>query len=272
VHTAAVDSYDRLWQEGRGQSHIACDLAADQFVELDVVGSGYGLGVAVVDLELRRRDLRVVLFVLEAHGPLHLGRRIDEGAQRIAGKRVIIAAGIDVLEFSSFVVDALGLRALEQETLDFIGGVDGVAVLFVQRVGKYFQDAADVGGIGLSAFVDDFAKDQYFAGPEDVGRAPVKCGPVNAQTQIALALGGEAANRRTVKGQVVIALQQELLVVIEHVQAAFEVAEHYGHSLDARLVGEVLQPVLLNFMRSHAVEALLLRLEIHLFEFVVGDR
>ena len=55
-------------------------------------------------------------------------------------------------------------------------------------------------------------------------------------------------------------------------QAAFEVAEEHGHGLDALFVGEILEPLFLNLVGSHAVEPLLLRLQIQLFQFVVGDR
>ena len=170
------------------------------------------------------------------------------------------------------MVGALGVGALEEEAFDFIGRVQRVAVLFELPFGKRFEHAAHVGGVGLAAFVDDFAEDQDFAGPKDVGRTPVECGPVDAEAKIAFALRGEAANGRAVEGQVVVALQQKFLVVVEHVQAAFEVAEHDGHGLNAPFVGQILQPLFLDFGRRDAVQALLLRLQIHLFEFVVGDR
>ena len=54
-------------------------------------------------------------------------------------------------------------------------------------------------------------------------------------------------------------------------QAAFKVAEHDGHGLDAIFVGEVFQAVFLDLVRGNAVEALLFRLEVHLFEFVVRN-
>jgi hypothetical protein len=110
VHAAAVDAHHRLRQEGRGQAHIARHLAADQLVELDVVGGGHRFGVAVVDFELRGRDLRVILFVLESHRALHFGGRIDKGAQRIARQRVVIAAGVHVFELAGLVVEALGVQ------------------------------------------------------------------------------------------------------------------------------------------------------------------
>ncbi len=46
-------------------------------------------------------------------------------------------------------------------------------------------------------------------------------------------LGGEAADGGAVEGQVVPALDEKLLVVIEHVEAAFEIAEEHGDGLDA---------------------------------------
>ena len=131
VHAAAVHAHDRLGQEARGQPHLGGHLAADQLVELDLIGRGDHFGVAVVDFELRRRDFRMVLLVLEAHGALHFGAVIDERAQRIAGQRVIVAAGVDVLELAGFVIAPLGVHALEEEAFDFVGGVQRVAVLFV---------------------------------------------------------------------------------------------------------------------------------------------
>ena len=103
-------------------------------------------------------------------------------------------------------------------------------------------------GVRRAALVDDFAEHQHFAGAEDIGRRPVKCRPVDAQPQIALALRREAANRGAVKGEVVPALDQELLVVVEHVQPAFEVAEEHGHGLDALFVGQILQPLFLDLV------------------------
>src|SRR6202035_2203716 len=66
VHAAAVDADDRFRQERCGQAHVGSDLAADQLVELDLVGGGYDLTKTVVDFKLRGRDLRMVFLVLEA--------------------------------------------------------------------------------------------------------------------------------------------------------------------------------------------------------------
>src|SRR6202167_2927308 len=133
----------------------------------------------------------MVLLILEAHGALDFGRGVDKGAQRIAGQRVIVTPGIDVVEFARFGVAALGVDAGKEKAFDFVGGIEGVAVLLVLFLGIGFEHAADIGGIDRSGFVDDFAKDQHLAGSEEIGGGPVEGAPVNAQPQVALPLGGK---------------------------------------------------------------------------------
>ena len=144
------------------------------------------------------------------------------------------------------MIVALGVGPFEEEALNFVGGIEGVALLFVEIGRVSLEDAANIAGIRRAALVDDFAKDQHFAGAEDIGGRPVECAPVDAEAKIALALRGKSANGRAVEGEIVVALQQELLVVVEHVQPAFEIAEEDGHGLDALFVGEVLEALLLN--------------------------
>ena len=57
VHAAAVDADDGLGQEAGGHAHGVGHLAADQLVELDLVGGGDHFAVAVVDFKLRRARL-----------------------------------------------------------------------------------------------------------------------------------------------------------------------------------------------------------------------
>ena len=64
-----------LGRKRRGEAHVGGDLAADQLVELNLVGGGDHFAVAVVDFELRGRDFGVIFFVLEAHGALHFSAR-----------------------------------------------------------------------------------------------------------------------------------------------------------------------------------------------------
>ena len=54
-------------------------------------------------------------------------------------------------------------------------------------------------------------------------------------------------------------------------QPAFEIAEKNRHRLDALFVGEIFQPVFLNLVRGGAISALLLRLQVEFFEFVVRE-
>ncbi len=185
---------------------------------------------------------------------------------------MIVPAGVDVVELLRFMIMALGLDAIEEKAFNLVGGVEGVALAREELLGVSLEHAANVGGIGRAALVDDIAEHQHFAGTKNVGRAPVERWPVNAQAEIALALRGEAANRGAIEGQVVPALEQELLVVVEHVQAAFEVAEQHGDRLDALLVGQVLQALLLDLMQGDAVLALLFGAQIQVFELVIGKR
>src|ERR1700678_2254110 len=67
VHSVPVDTYDGLRQEAGGEVHLGGDLTTDQFVELDLVGSSDDFAVAIVNFKLRRRNLRVILFILEPH-------------------------------------------------------------------------------------------------------------------------------------------------------------------------------------------------------------
>ena len=236
-----------------------------------MVGGSHHFRIAVVDFELRRSDLGVVFFVLEAHGALHFGGGVNKGAQRIAGQRMVVAAGIDVLELASFVIAALGVRSLEQETFNLVGRVERVALLLVQHLGVALQHATNVGCIRRPTLVDDFAEYQHFAGTENIRRAPIESGPVDAQPQIALALRRKAANRRAVEGEIVPTLDQKLLVVIQHVQPALEIAKEHGHSLDPLLVGQILQPLFLDLVDRDTLTALFLRLQIQFFQFVVGE-
>ena len=93
-------------------------------------------------------------------------------AQRIARQRVIIAAGVHILELAGLVIVPLRILAIEQEAFDFVGGIQRVAVLLVQALRVAFEHAADVGAVGLAVFIDDLAEHQHLAGAEDVGWAP----------------------------------------------------------------------------------------------------
>ena len=269
MHAGAVDADDRLGQEAGGHAHLRGDLAADELVELDLVGRSDRVAVAVVDLELRGRNLGVVLLVLEAHRALHLGGDVDELAQRIAGQRVVVAALVDVLELAGLVVLALGVDAVEEEAFDLVGGVEGVAVLRELLVGEGLEQAAHVAGVGRAVLVDDLAEDQHLAGAEDVGGRVVEGAPVEAEAKIALALRGEAADGGAVEGEIVEALDEELLVVVEHVQPAFEVGEEHGDGLDTLVVGEPLQTLFLELVDGDALLALFFGLEVQLLKLFV---
>src|SRR5689334_5301844 len=194
VHAVAIYTHYRLGQERRGQAHSGGHLAADQFVDLDLVGGGNNLTIAVIDFKLRWRNLRVVFFILETHGALDFRRGVNKCAQQIARKRMVVAAGVHIFELAGFVVATFSVSALKEEALNFIGGVERVAFLLVHLLGKNFERAANIGAVRRAALVDDFTKDQDFAGAENVRWRPIERAPVQPEAKIAFALGGKAAN------------------------------------------------------------------------------
>ena len=212
----------------------------------------------------------MVLFVLKAHGSLHFRGTINENAQSVVGQGVVIAAGADVFELAGLVKVALGVNAIEKEALDFVGGVQSVALLLEQACAIGLQDGAEIGGVGLSVFVNHFAEDQHFSGAKDVGRPPVKSGPIDPETQIALMLRGKPANGRTVKGKVVPTFDEKLLVIIEHVQAAFQIAEKHRHGFDSFLLRQILQALFPHLLDGYSLHPLFLGCQVQVFQFAVG--
>ena len=288
MHPGAVHAGHRLGQEARGHAQVVRHLPAEQLVELDLVGGHGRLGEAVVHLELAGRHLGMVLLVGEAHRALRLGRAIDELAQRVGGQGVVVAAGGDELELAGLVVAALGIDPLEEESFDLHRHVrdrlasgclrlrlrpvaGGAGSTLPQLVGELLQPAAQVGGIRGPVAVQDAGEDEHLAGAEHVGGQPVEGAPVDGQSQIGLVLVREAADRGAVEGEVVLALEEELLVVVEHVQPAFQVGEAHREGLEPLLVGEVLPPPLRGLLRRDARTARLLGGEVALLELVVGD-
>ena len=171
---------------------------------------------------------------------------------------MIVAARVDVLEAAGLMESAFSIDTLEEEPFDFVRGVQGVALIAVQLVGVLLEDASQVGAVGLAVFVDDFAEDEHLTRAEDVGGRPVKGVPVEAEAEIALFLCGKAANGGAVKRQIVVRTHEEVLVVVEHVQAAFEVAEDDSDGLDALGVGQIFQALLLDSAEGDALLALVL--------------
>src|SRR5262249_14708315 len=148
--------------------------------------------VTAVDFKLRGRNFGVVLLVLEAHGALNLCGGVDEGAQEVTRQGVVVAAGVDVLKLQSFVIMALGVGAFEEEALNLVGGIEGVTIIVVKLISESLEHAADIAGVGRAILVDNLAENEHFAASEVIGRSPVEGQPVDAEAEIALALGGEA--------------------------------------------------------------------------------
>src|SRR6266478_6409149 len=116
----------------------------------------------------------MVFFVLEAHRTLHFSSRIDEGAQRIAGQRVVVSAGIHVLEFSSFVVATLRVRSLKQESFNLIRGIQRVLFILVHLTGKTLEPTTNIGAVGRAVFVYHFTENEHLAAAKHIRGSPVK--------------------------------------------------------------------------------------------------
>ncbi len=78
---------------------------------------------------------------------------------------------------------------------------------------------------GVPFAFEHFAKDQDFTGSENIGGQPVKGMPIQRQPQVGFFLRREAVDGGAIKGQVIGGFQQEFLVIVQHVQATFEVAK-----------------------------------------------
>src|SRR5260221_4143850 len=167
----------------------------------------------------------MVFLILKAVGALYFRCGIDEGAQWVGRQRMVIAAGVHIVELAGFVVATLGICALEEEALNFVGGVERIAFFLVHVISELFEQAADIGGVWLAAFVDYVAEDQDFARAQNIRRAPIKSTPIHWQSKVAFTLRGKATDGRSVKGEIVPALDEELFVIVQHVQAAFKVTE-----------------------------------------------
>src|SRR5581483_6468828 len=107
--------------------------------------------------------------------------------------------------------------------------------------------------------------------PENVRGQPVKSSPIDCQPQIGLGLLRKTANRGAIERQVIGRFEQEFLVVVEHVQTAFEVGEADRDGLDPLFVGEIAHSLLTNLIGGCAGQAFRLGFQVHFFKLVVGD-
>ena len=192
--------------------------------------------------------------------------------RRVAGQRVVVAAGREELELPRHVVVALGVAPLEEEPLDLVRRVGDRAVLRVQLLG-----------------VDPAAASACRRGracrrAPRPGRRPAPCRGRTRRPAASRTTDQSIARRRSdsaccekprIDDPSNVRLsgrrQQELLVVVEHVEAALEVGEADRHRLDALLVPQVPLALLADAVGRHPVEPLALGLEVHLLELVVGN-
>ena len=123
----------------------------------------------------------MVLLILEAHRALHLGNRIDERAQRVSRQRVKVPASVHVFELVRLMVTPLGVFPGKQKAFNFIGRVQGVAVLVILVLRKAFEDAANIGTVRRAVLVDHVTEYQDLARPKHVRRSPIERRPIDVQ-------------------------------------------------------------------------------------------
>src|SRR6185437_6539622 len=171
---------------------------------------------------------------------------------------VVVAAGVDEFEFAGLMVLALGVLAGEKKAFNFRGGVERVLLFLEQVVCVVLEHAAKIARVLRAILVDDIAEDEHLAVAEDVGGHPVEGAPVDAEAEIALFLGGEAADRRAIESEILISAEEELLVVIEKVKAALEIGEEHRNRLDALFICQILDPLLADLVGRDVVGAIAL--------------
>src|SRR5215469_2657601 len=175
---------------------------------------------------------------------------------------MIVPAGIHVLELAALVVMALGVRSLEQEPFNLIGGVERVSLFLMKSLGVTFQSTADVGAVRRPILINDFPKYQHLAAAKHVRWRPIKGVPIHTQAKITFALRSKTADRGAIEGQVVEALYQEFLVIVQHVQTALKIAEQDRDRFNMLFIGQVLEAFFLNLSNRCALLALFFCFEI----------
>ena len=86
----------------------------------------------------------MILFILKAHRALHFSRGVDKRSQQIAGQRMVVAAGVYVLEPACVVIMAFGVSSLKEKTLNFVGRVKCVVFILIERSRVALQQPTNV--------------------------------------------------------------------------------------------------------------------------------
>jgi hypothetical protein len=136
VHTAAVNSSDRLRQEARGQPGVRRYLTRGQLVELHLIRREQRVAVGVVQLELRWSDLWVILLVLKGHSALRLGERIDEYLERVLWQRVVIPTTRHQLEANTVRECLLSVATLKEKALAFYRDLGGDLLPLIEFINE----------------------------------------------------------------------------------------------------------------------------------------
>ena len=270
MHAGAVDFHHRFGKKRCRETAHGGNLAGEELVELDLVACHEAFRTAVVEFELGRGDFGMIFFVFKAEGALGFRKMIDEEFEGAVGEGVEIAAVGDVIKTVIGLEILFRVDALEKKSFDLKGDLCLIAA-FGERVGIVFEEAARVSGVGGAVDILDKPEDHDLARPEDVAWQPAETAPVDGEAEVAFSLLRKTVDRRTVESQRVMGLFEEFLVVVEHMEAAFEVRKTDGHGFQLAFVVEIAEIFFTQGVVVHVVLDIRFGFEIQGFEFVVRN-
>ncbi len=212
----------------------------------------------------------MILFVPESHCALRFGRPVDEDTQRVERKRMVVASGRHKLHLAVDTVILLGVYTRNDEPFDLGRGERRDALLLLEVGNERLEASAEVRIVRRAVAIEDRREEQHLAGTEHIGRHPADRREIDLKTQVRFVLRREASDRRAVEGEVLERVEEELLVVVEHVQSAFDVREADRHRFHFLLPLEPRDVFTLEHARRDARRAIL-GLPVHLFELLVWD-
>ena len=238
VHAGAVLAEQRLRHEGRVVAVPRGDLLHDQAVRDRVVGHRERVGVAHVDLVLRRADLVVVVLDRDADRLQRVDRVVAHLGGRVLGGHREVAALVERLRAPV---------VLEEEVLELRADVERVEAHALHPVESLAEDIAGIALVGRAVGGDDVAHHPRDVRADGVSviveraRHELEARRIRDRHHVGLLDGVETGDRRPVEAHAVV---QRLLHLRrrdrERLEMALEVGEPEEDVLDA-LVPDALQ-------------------------------
>ena len=250
VHPAPVHPHHRLRQVARRAAHAGRNLPRQQLVELNLIRRSHHLPIAVIDLKLARRNLRMVLLVLETHRPLHLRRSVDKPPQWVQRQGMVVPARRDKLKLPRLVEPLLRVHPVEEKPLNLIRRVQRPPLFPVKIIGVLLQHPAQIPLVGLAILSNHNAKDQHLPRPEHIRRHPVERAPIGHLVQI------EVDDLDHLRRGLRFTKTRE----------AAQIAEQHRHRLDPLLIRQIFQAFVANLVNGKPAHPVRLGFQVHLLQ------